>query len=199
MQPQIEPATGVGGAAPTETGPGPGPGGPGNAGSHRGPGGPLPGHGRWKSALVRGPIDGVGLLAAVADPAAGGNVLFVGTARAVTGGVVTVGLEYEAHEPLASAGLERLAAEAVARFALAGCAIEHRLGRVAIGAASVGVATSAVHRAEAFAAAEWLMEAIKREVPIWKCEEEADGTRRWLHPPGATPGEAAPAGTGGRR
>jgi molybdopterin synthase catalytic subunit len=141
-----------------------------------------------RTALVRRPVDAVGLLAAVTDPAAGGNVLFVGTTRGVTDGVVTRGLEYEAHEPLAVAALERLAGEAVARFGLTACAVEHRLGPVAVAESSVGIATSAPHRAEAFAAAEWLMDVIKREVPIWKCEHAADGTRRWVHPDGATPG-----------
>jgi molybdopterin synthase catalytic subunit len=62
---------------------------------------------------------------------------------------------------------------------------------VAVAESSVGIATSAPHRAEAFAAAEWLMDRIKREVPIWKCEHAADGTRQWVHPEGATPGDGA--------
>jgi molybdopterin synthase catalytic subunit len=146
-----------------------------------------------RAALVRRPIDAAGLLATVTDPAAGGNVLFVGTTRGVTAGVETRGLDYEAHEPLAQAALERLAGEAVARFGLAACAVEHRLGAVAVAESSVGIATSAAHRAEAFAAAEWLMDRIKREVPIWKCEHAADGTRRWVHPEGTTPGGPAEA------
>lgn len=151
---------------------------------------------RPRVALVRRSIDCTGLLDAVASPAAGGNVLFVGTARALTDGVVTRSLDYEAHEPLAVASLERLAADAIARFGLVGCAVEHRLGTVAIGGSTVGIATSAVHRGEAFAAAEWLMERIKHEVPIWKCEEEADGTRRWVHPEGTRPGgDAASPGS----
>lgn len=162
-----------------------------------------------RAALVRRPVDGAALLAAVTDPAAGGNVLFVGTTRGVTDGVVTRGLDYEAHEPLATAALARLAGAAVARFGLTACAIEHRLGAVAVAESSVGIATSAPHRAEAFAAAEWLMDHIKREVPIWKCEHTADGTRRWVHPDGATPGGGSdapgpgqrpdPAGRGGAR
>lgn len=146
--------------------------------------------------LVRGPIDRVGLLERVASPLAGGNVLFVGTARGLTDGVVTDALEYEAHEPLARTALESLCTAAVERFDLVGCAVEHRLGRVAVGEASVGVATSAAHRDAAFAAAEWLMGRIKAAVPIWKCEQARDGTRRWVHPDGATPG-ATPRPAGG--
>ena len=105
-------------------------------------------------------------------------MLLLGTARGVTDGVVTVRLDYEAHEPLASAALERLRVEALARFGLTGCVVEHRLGTIAIGEASVGIALSGPHRAEAFAAAEWLMTEIKRQVPIWK-REVWDGGESW--------------------
>ena len=136
--------------------------------------------------LVWGPIDTARLLESVANDAAGANVLFTGTTRGVTAGVltdqITKRLVYEAHEPLACAVLTRLRDEAVAKHGLTACAIIHRLGEVAVGETSVAIATSAPHRHEAFAAAEWLMERIKRDVPIWKCEEGTDGDRTWLHP-----------------
>jgi molybdopterin synthase catalytic subunit len=136
--------------------------------------------------LVHGPIDSAALLEAVGDVTAGGNVLFVGTARGVTAGVATTSLTYDAHEPLALATLAALRGEAVDRFGLTACRIVHRLGTVLPGEASVAIATSAPHRREAFAAAEWLMERIKRDVPIWKCEERPDGGREWAHPATAT-------------
>lgn len=142
-------------------------------------------------ALVRRPVDPQRLLAAVADHEAGANVLFVGTARSVTNGRPAVALEFEAHEPMAGPELERLCKVAVEKFGLVACAVEHRLGRVAVGEASVAVAASAPHRREAFAAAEWLMERIKREVPIWKREEGPEGPRSWEHPGGPPP---APGG-----
>ena len=154
------------------------------------------------AALVRRPVDPQRLLAAVADHEAGANVLFVGTARALTNGRPAVALEFEAHEPMAGPELERLCRVAVEKFGLVACAVEHRLGRVPVGEASVAVAASAPHRREAFAAAEWLMERIKREVPIWKCEERPDGRRDWIHPGGggAAQHEAAARGprAGGR-
>lgn len=137
-----------------------------------------------RAALVREAIEPERLRAAVADPAAGAEVVFVGTARGLTAGLVTRSLEYEAHEPLAAEGLARLCVAAVTRFDLVACAVEHRLGPIGIGAAAVALATSAPHRAAAFAAAAWLMERIKAEVPIWKCEEWADGRREWIHPGG---------------
>lgn len=146
------------------------------------------------TALVDGPLEPDRLRIAVADPAAGAAVLFVGTARGVTDGKITQSLEYEAHGPLAAESLARLCAAAVAEFGLVACAVEHRLGGVAVGEAAVALATSAPHRAAAFAAAEWLMERIKADVPIWKREAWADGRREWIHP-GGEPGvvvEAAP-------
>ncbi len=138
------------------------------------------------TACGHGPVDVAAVLAAVGDPAAGGNVLFVGTARSTTDGVATARLVYDAHEPLAVAELERLRLEAVARFGLVGCAVAHRVGEVLPGEASVAVATSAAHRAAAFEAAEWLMASIKRSVPIWKAEQRPDGGRDWLHPEAAS-------------
>ena len=133
-------------------------------------------------ALVREPIDTAALLDRVGNAAAGANVLFVGTTRRITGDIVTRSLDYEAHEPLAKAQLRDLTDEAVRLFALTACAVVHRLGVVPVGEASVAVATSAPHRREAFAAAEWLMERIKEGVPIWKREEAADGSHTWIQP-----------------
>lgn len=133
-------------------------------------------------ALVRAAVDSASVLAAVRDAAAGGNVLFVGTARSVTDGVATTALEYDAHEPLAAATLDALRRQAITRFGLTACAVVHRLGHVSVGDAAVAVATSSPHRAEAFAAAEWLMAEIKRQVPIWKGEERGGGRIEWQHP-----------------
>ena len=141
-------------------------------------------------SLVHGAIDAAAVLAAVASDAAGANVLFVGTTRGITDGLVTRSLEYEAHEPMARGELERLRSEAITRFGLEACAIVHRLGTVPVGEASVAIAACAPHRREAFDAAEWLMEQVKRVVPVWKREEAADGARAWVHPgqaPEATP------------
>ena len=137
------------------------------------------------AACRREPIDTAAVLRAVGHVAAGGNVLFIGTARGTTDRVATSLLEYDAHEPLALATLDDLRRDAIARFDLVACAVVHRLGIVPPGEACVAVATSAPHRAAAFAAAEWLMAAIKRGVPIWKAEERPDGHREWLHPESA--------------
>jgi molybdopterin synthase catalytic subunit len=141
-----------------------------------------------QAAVTAAPLDPAALLEAVADPAAGGNVVFVGSVRGTTAGLVTTRLEYEAHQPLAVAVLRQLAGEAADRFGLVAVAVAHRLGVVEPGEAGVVVAASGAHRREAFAAAEWLMDQIKRTVPIWKCEHRPDGQREWVH------GEVVPGG-----
>ena len=98
------------------------------------------------------------------------------------------GDHHEAHEPLALAVLERLCAAALDEFALEAVAVVHRLGLVEAGEASIAVAASAPHRREAFAAAERLMERIKAEVPIWKCEHRPGGGREWVHDAGRAGG-----------
>jgi molybdopterin synthase catalytic subunit len=140
--------------------------------------------------ITHAPIDPPSLLEAVADVTAGGNVLFVGTVRSMTDGAATTSLGYDAHEPLTRAVLASLLADARERFSLVACGVAHRLGTVLAGEVSVAVAVSAPHRKAAFAAAEWLMEQIKRDVPIWKCEHRPDGSHEWVHGH-ATPGGAA--------
>ncbi|MFM1904464.1 MAG: hypothetical protein RLZZ440_2364 [Planctomycetota bacterium] len=131
--------------------------------------------------FTRRPLDPAAALAGVAAVTAGANLLFVGTARASTAGLVTTRLEYEAHEPLAVSVLDGLRNRAIARFGLVACLIEHRLGLVEPGEASLVVAVSSPHRREAFAAGEWLMDRIKREPPIWKREHRPDGGGEWVH------------------
>jgi molybdopterin synthase catalytic subunit len=136
---------------------------------------------RPAARFSREPLDPAAALAGVAAVTAGANLLFVGTARATTDGLVTTRLEYEAHEPLAARVLDGLRDRAIDRFGLVACLIEHRLGLVEPGQASVVVAVSSPHRREAFAAGEWLMDRIKREPPIWKREHRADGGGEWVH------------------
>jgi len=132
-------------------------------------------------ALIREPIDSAALLAAVQDPLCGASVLFLGTVRELTGTERTAFLDYEAYIPMAEKKLAEVAATARERWPVRGIGIVHRLGRMAVGEAAVAVAVSAPHRAEAFAAAAWLMDAVKELVPIWKRENAPDGSAEWIH------------------
>jgi molybdopterin synthase catalytic subunit len=132
--------------------------------------------------LTREPIDANALLAAASRPGAGAVVLFLGTTREMTAGRRTVTLDYEAYDEMAEKQLAELEAECRRRWPLVECVIVHRLGRVPLAEASVAIVVSTPHRADAFAAGQWLIDTLKRDVPIWKQEHWADGTSEWVHP-----------------
>ena len=111
----------------------------------------------------------------------GALVTFVGMVRAdARAGRVVRALDYEAHPDMAEQQFDRLVDEAKRRWPLGAVRIQHRLGVVEAGEASVVVAVAAAHRAEAYAASQFLIEGLKREVPIWKRELYDDGTSRWV-------------------
>ncbi|HEX9795075.1 MAG TPA: molybdenum cofactor biosynthesis protein MoaE [Planctomycetota bacterium] len=126
-----------------------------------------------------GPVDGEWARAGAAGPDAGCVVLFLGTVRARSRGKQVVRLEYQAYPRMVEAELARIAAELHSRHELARIRVEHAVGPVEVGEASVAVAVSAPHRAAAFAAAGELMDELKVRVPIWKHELYPDGST-WI-------------------
>jgi len=132
--------------------------------------------------LIDTPIDAQTVLAAVATPAAGAVVLFLGTTREYTAGRQTTSLDYEAYRPMAEKTLAALAEDARRRWPIEKLCIVHRLGHVPLGEASVAVAVSTPHRTAAFEAGNWLIDNLKESVPIWKKETWADGGTEWIHP-----------------
>jgi molybdopterin synthase catalytic subunit len=141
--------------------------------------------------LVREPIDPIGLQAV--SPRDGAVCLFVGTVRNENGGRPVLHLEYEAYEEMALAEMERIAAEVAGRWPVSAVQIIHRLGRIEIGEASVAVAVTSPHRAEAFEACRHAIDTLKATVPIWKKEFYADGAV-WLEGPGGC-AHATPTGS----
>lgn len=115
------------------------------------------------------------VVALVADPRAGAVVTFSGVTRDVPA------LEYEAYAEMAERELATIVSEAIERHGLCAAAAEHRVGTVALSEASVVIATSAPHRAEAFAGAREIIDRVKARAPIWKREEG-----EWVA--GTTPG-----------
>lgn len=142
--------------------------------------------------LARAPIDPAPLLAAVRDPARGAAILFLGDVRASNEGRRVLFLEYEAYEPMARAALEAIGRDVAARWPGARAAIVHRLGRLEVGETSVAIAVAAPRRADAYAASRHAIEALKREVPIWK-KEHFEGGETWIEGPGAPPQAPTPA------
>jgi len=131
--------------------------------------------------LAPAPIDAARLVAFVTHPQAGGIALFLGTARDHHEGQAVLRLEYEAYAEMALASFRELAKTTRARFpAVRKLAIVHRLGLVPIGEASVAVAVSTPHRAEAFDACRFAIDELKAKAPIWKKEQLAAGGERWV-------------------
>ena len=116
----------------------------------------------------------------IADPRAGGSCVFIGTVRDRSDAGDVTGLHYEAWDDLATERLGEIAAEMRDRWPLRRVAILHRTGDLAVGEASVVVACSAPHRAEAFAACRHGIERLKEDVPIWKKEGLVSGEAQWV-------------------
>ncbi len=116
------------------------------------------------------PVDATEAAKAVASEAAGAIVTFLGTVRCANAGQCVAAIEYEAKSGMAVTELERLIAEARQRFAVDRIFIRHRTGLLKVGEISVAIAVSAAHRLPAYEANAWLLEELKRSVPIWKHE-----------------------------
>jgi molybdopterin synthase catalytic subunit len=131
------------------------------------------------AALSHEPIDIVGLLAGAHHPGAGAVVLFSGEVRDHNRGRAVSFLEYEAYGPMAEKMIRDILAEARSRWSLQIAVAQHRTGVVAIGEIAVVVITASAHREEAYAANRYIIDRIKHNAPIWKCEHYADGSREW--------------------
>lgn len=126
-------------------------------------------------AVQEAPLDVAAVLDAVEGPGEGGVVLFVGRVRDRARGRAVRHLDYQAYAPMALSEMRALADEAGARLGAARVAIVHRTGRLQVGEAAVAIAVAAAHRAQAFEACRWLIDALKQRVPIWKKECYAEG------------------------
>jgi len=113
--------------------------------------------------------------AKVRHPSCGAITVFVGTVRDVSRGRKVLYLEYEAYKEMAEKKLAEIGEEIRARWGLERVAISHRVGRLELGEASVVIAVAAPHRAQAFQACRYAIEALKKAVPIWKKEVWGDG------------------------
>lgn len=130
-------------------------------------------------ALSAEPLDVVALLAQAHHPAAGAVVLFSGEVRDHNNGMGVDYLEYEAYEAMATKMIKTIIADAHEKFPLNVAVAQHRTGKVAVGETAVIVITASAHRAEAYAANQYIIHRIKHEATIWKCEYFSDGTKQW--------------------
>jgi molybdopterin synthase catalytic subunit len=116
-------------------------------------------------AIVEGPLDSH---APSSIEGAGAIVEFFGNVRPRENGELIEGLEYEAHRSLAEHQLEQVAQEAATRFALRAVKLHHRIGFVPAGESSLYLRVAAEHRGAAFDASKWIVDELKKRVPIWK-------------------------------
>ena len=136
------------------------------------------------SHLTRERISLDALLAAVASPTCGGTCVFLGTVRNGPDEHGVTAIEYSAYKEMVEAEFARLLADAGTRWPDARIAVRHRLGTIAAGEASIGIAAAAPHRAQAFDACRFVIEEVKKRVPVWKKEMRVDGTEVWVDPSG---------------
>ncbi len=115
------------------------------------------------------------VLTEIKDGADGAVCVFDGIVRNNTRGRQTLYLDYEAFREMALTQMESLAAEAVTRFGVREVALLHRLGRLQVGETSVLIAVASAHRGVGFEACRWLIDTLKKQVPIWKKETFVDG------------------------
>lgn len=127
------------------------------------------------ASIVCDPIDTQGVLAGIKRSEDGAAIVFEGVVRNHTRGRRTLYLDYEAYEEMALDQMEGLAERALKQFQVREVALVHRLGRLEIGETSVLIAVASAHRAAAFDACRWLIDTLKRTIPIWKKEYFEDG------------------------
>jgi molybdopterin synthase catalytic subunit len=141
------------------------------------------------------PLSLEALLGEVDAPAHGAACSFLGVVRDHHAGRPVTRLEYQAYGAMAEAECGRIVAEAERRWPCR-VALRHRIGALSIGDAAVAIAVGSSHRAEAFEACRFVIEELKRRVPIWKRETYADGSEAWVDPT-APGGTVAASGRGG--
>lgn len=135
----------------------------------------------WIEILAE-PFDVASAVNSVVHPAAGGIDVFLGTTRSETrdDGVALIALNYEAYGEMALAQMHALVAAARERWPIERVAMLHRVGRVAVGEASVLIAVACPHRGQAFEACRFLIDELKKQVTIWKREVWADESTSWV-------------------
>ena len=138
-----------------------------------------------RCAVVTGPITPATLLTEVTTVATGATTLFIGTVRDVNDGRAVTGIEYSAYTDMACEEMERIAQEAAYRFEGIRVVIEHRVGLLALEEISVAIAVAHARRTPAMDANRYIIEELKRRVPVWKREHYEDGERVWVDPSAA--------------
>jgi molybdopterin synthase catalytic subunit len=132
------------------------------------------------AAVTDAPIDAARLLADSVSPDDGAALLFWGIVRNENEGRPVDHLEYHAYADMAERVMHQIAEEAIERFGVGDVRVLHRVGRLEIGEASVAICVAAPHRGEAYEASRYVIEELKKRVPVWKREGYTDGDTDWV-------------------
>ena len=135
-----------------------------------------------RSALVDRHVDVTALIAEVSSNDAGAVSVFIGTVRDLSDGRSVVRLEYEAYRAMAETELAGIVREAALKFEVSSLVAEHCIGELNVGDVSVTIASAHAHRGAAIDCTRFVIEEIKKRVPIWKREHFVDGSREWVDP-----------------
>lgn len=135
-----------------------------------------------RSAIVERGIDPAALAGEVSAGGNGASILFLGTVRDSNDGRAVTGIEYASYTSMAEREMSAIVGEASREFGTDDIVVEHRIGVLGIGEVSVAIAVAHPHRGAAYDASRYVIEQLKKRVPIWKREHYADGTREWVDP-----------------
>ena len=137
-----------------------------------------------RTAIVEHPIHASALLDEVAQHRNGASILFVGSVRDANDGSPVTALDYSAYTDMAESELASIVLEASERWSTPDIVVEHRIGSLSLGDASVAIAVGHPHRAEAYEASRYIIEELKRRLPVWKREHYVDGRAEWVNAAG---------------
>ena len=133
-----------------------------------------------RALIVRRKIDIDALTREAASPACGATAVFVGTVREENEGRSVDGIEYTAYDAMAEQEMMRILEEARDRYSIESAIVEHRIGELAVGDASIAVVVAHPHRGAAIDALRYIIDETKARATIWKREQYSDGTREWV-------------------
>ena len=135
-----------------------------------------------RAAIVTRAIDPALLIAEVQNNENGAISIFLGTVRDSNDGRTVTALDYSAYTAMAESELAEILSDAEEKYGVRTIVIEHRVGALSLGDVSVAIASGHVHREAAIECTRFVIEEIKRRVPIWKLEHFSDGGRQWVDP-----------------
>lgn len=133
-----------------------------------------------RASIVRRAIDIAELTKEAASESCGATAVFVGTVRSTNEGKEVTGIDYTAYEQMAEKEMLGILREAADRYEIVGGIIEHRIGTLEIGDASIAVVVSHPHRGNAMDALRYVVDETKSRATIWKLEHYTDGSREWV-------------------